>query len=230
MYKLCIRENDFFKEEFENITAVKQIFVIMFIIMVHLCNFILLVYTYCNGKTDGFLTRNGDSITKLKDVIYYVIITYTTVGYGDIVPGCSDAQFLAIIISITSMITTAVIIGKITSATISQVVTKKRMEVISHSDVKKYLSSIKNIINRDGKIIVAYRNKEYMMQNDISIDTLKDILMNLKPSDYRMSFVDLGAKEDEKIQIFMPTYNNKKLYLKLKMIENNIFCISLHEQ
>ena len=47
------------------------------------------------------------------------------------------------------------------------------------------------------------------MQNDISIDTLKDILMNLKPSDYRMSFVDLGAKEDEKIQIFMPTYNNK---------------------
>ena len=29
MYKLCIRENDFFKEEFENITAIKQIFVII---------------------------------------------------------------------------------------------------------------------------------------------------------------------------------------------------------
>lgn len=82
---------------------------------------------------------------------------------GDIVLGCSDTQLFAIIISITSMLTTTtVIIGIITSATISTVVTNKGMTIISNSDVEKYLSSIKNIISNDGKIVVASRNREFL--------------------------------------------------------------------
>ena len=229
MYKLCISENDFLKEEFERVTAVKQIFVILFIIMIHLCNFVIVVYFYCNGKTEGFLLKNNMPVTKLKDVVYYVVITYSTVGYGDIVPGCSDAQLFAIIISITSMLTTAVIIGKITSATISSVVTNKGTTTISDSDVEKYLSSIKNIISNDGKIVVASRNREFLAQNNMSVDTIKDILLNLKASDYEVSDIDLRAKESDMIQIFMPIYKGKKLYLKLKIIGDSIYCMSLHE-
>lgn len=93
---------------------------------------------------------------------------------GDIVLGCSDTQLFAIIISITSMLTTTtVIIGIITSATISTVVTNKGMTIISNSDVEKYLSSIKNIISNDGKIVVASRNREFLAQNNMSVDTIK---------------------------------------------------------
>ena len=229
MYKLCICENDFLKSEFERVTAVKQIFVILFIIMVHLCNFIIIVYFYCNGKTEGFLLRNNLPITELEDVIYYVIITYSTVGYGDIVPGCSNAQLFASIISVTSMLTTAVIIGKITGATISSAVTNKGMTKMSNSDVEKYLLEIKNIISNKGKIVVASRNNDYMAHNDMSSDTIKDIIINLKASDYEMSNIDLRQNNNNMVHIFLPEYKGKKLYLKIKVVGDNIYCMSLHE-
>lgn len=229
MYKLCICENDFLKSEFERVTAVKQIFVILFIIMVHLCNFIIIVYFYCNGKTEGFLLRNNLPVTELEDVIYYVIITYSTVGYGDIVPGCSNAQLFASIISVTSMLTTAVIIGKITGATISSAVTNKGMTKMSNSDVEKYLLEIKNIISNKGKIVVASRNNDYMAHNDMSSDTIKDIIINLKASDYEMSNIDLRQNNNNMVHIFLPEYKGKKLYLKIKVVGDNIYCMSLHE-
>lgn len=106
---------------------------------------------------------------------------------------------------------TTVIIGKITSATISSVVTNKGMTTISNSDVEKYLSSIKNIISNDGKIVVASRNREFLVQNNMSVDTIIDILLNLKVSDCEVSDIDLRAKESDMIKIFMPIYKGKKL-------------------
>lgn len=49
------------------------------------------------------------------DLFYYTIITFTTIGYGDIIPTTMAAKVLAIIISITSVVCLTVFLGSILS-------------------------------------------------------------------------------------------------------------------
>ena len=39
------------------------------------------------------------------DLLYYTIVTFTTVGFGDIVPSFYQGKIMSIVISITSIIT-----------------------------------------------------------------------------------------------------------------------------
>lgn len=49
------------------------------------------------------------------DLFYYTIITFTTIGYGDIIPITAEAKIVAIIISITSVICLTVFLSSMLS-------------------------------------------------------------------------------------------------------------------
>lgn len=49
------------------------------------------------------------------DLFYYTIITFTTIGYGDICPVSPIAKFLSIIISCTSVLCLTIFISSVLS-------------------------------------------------------------------------------------------------------------------
>ncbi|MDB2111811.1 potassium channel family protein, partial [Clostridium paraputrificum] len=49
------------------------------------------------------------------DLFYYTIVTFTTIGFGDISPVSNLAKFMAIVISITSIICLTIFLGSIFS-------------------------------------------------------------------------------------------------------------------
>ncbi len=229
MFKLCVRNNDFLQRQFEKITPVTQIFVVLFIIAVHICNFVILIYFYCNGSAEIFLQRNDAPVKELEDIIYYVIVTYSTVGYGDITPGCSEAQLFASIISLTSMLMTGVIIGKIIGATISSFVSHHGETTLNESDAQKLINDIKNIVNSGGNINFMPANGRRIEGNRYSLEMIKNILLSLQLSDYKNSYLDIISKKNDMLHIFLPSYDGRKYYVKLSIKKNHIFCLSCHE-
>jgi voltage-gated potassium channel Kch len=53
----------------------------------------------------------GEDVSHVSKFIYYTFVTFTTLGYGDIVPQTPVARSLAILISITGQIYIAIIIA-----------------------------------------------------------------------------------------------------------------------
>ena len=53
----------------------------------------------------------GESVSSFSDYLYYAFVTFTTVGYGDIVPKLPYAKSLAVLTGVTGQIYVAVIIA-----------------------------------------------------------------------------------------------------------------------
>jgi hypothetical protein len=54
---------------------------------------------------------NKADVSHVSEIVYYTFVTFTTLGYGDIVPQTAIAKSLAILISITGQIYIAIIIA-----------------------------------------------------------------------------------------------------------------------
>jgi hypothetical protein len=63
---------------------------------------------------------NTEDVSHISELLYYTFVTFTTLGYGDVVPQTPVARSLAILISVTGQIYIAIIIallvGKFASA------------------------------------------------------------------------------------------------------------------
>ncbi|MEG0310509.1 MAG: ion channel [Eubacterium sp.] len=69
-------------------------------------------------KTDpSFYIHAGDRALDALDLLYYLFVSFSTIGYGDIYPvrfeGMFYSQFTAIVISITSIFSTACFVGAV---------------------------------------------------------------------------------------------------------------------
>jgi len=73
-----------------------ELIFLMAIFLVFVCSLILIVFSveYLGGNPN---------INSLYDALYYVIITATTVGYGDITPLTPGGRFLAMVLGITGL-------------------------------------------------------------------------------------------------------------------------------
>lgn len=80
---------------------------ISFMIIINLYLLVCIVHILGRG---GFSNNPG-----YFDLFYYTIITFTTIGFGDILPLTIWAKFIAIIISITSVVCLTVFLGSIFS-------------------------------------------------------------------------------------------------------------------
>lgn len=127
MINLCIKREDYLKQEFGEITAANQLAAIVILIVTQIVNYTMLVYLLIHSNNNYNLLHGCDEkITSMHDVLYYVIITYTTVGYGDITPSGTLAQIVASMISFTSFFMSVVVIGIILSFSMSKVVQNNR--------------------------------------------------------------------------------------------------------
>ncbi len=119
MGSLLIKREAYLKQEIKNITPANQLFAIVVLIVTHIVNYSVLIFTLIRSNWDFSLIKGTDEVSKLKDVIYYVIITYTTVGYGDITPQGVWGLFVASMISFTSYFMSAAVIGIILNIAVS---------------------------------------------------------------------------------------------------------------
>jgi len=72
----------------------------------------LVVMTDSNAYNLSWMkTANWEDVSHISELIYYTFVTFTTLGYGDVVPQTPVARSLAILISITGQIYIAIIIA-----------------------------------------------------------------------------------------------------------------------
>lgn len=86
---------------------------ILIVLMIIINMYLLVLWTYFSF--DGAYTCScTGAITKWK-LLYYTIISFTTVGYGDISPAIFESQVVAILISITSVMCLIIFVSSILS-------------------------------------------------------------------------------------------------------------------
>lgn len=95
-----IRNPHNIKSKHEEETSYSRI-IIASILMVGLIVLnLFLAVCFINGAEVGAFTNTPNNF----DLFYYTIITFTTIGYGDIVPISIGAKIISIVISVTSVI------------------------------------------------------------------------------------------------------------------------------
>lgn len=110
LYKLmknpnCIKINEKDKASFGRVLVAAVIIIFMLII-----NLFLLVCLVNMIKNNSF-SNNPSNF----ELFYYTVLTFTTIGFGDIVPLTNSAKLVAIVISFTSVICISIFLGFIYS-------------------------------------------------------------------------------------------------------------------
>ena len=93
------------------ITFTSILILLMFVVNMYL----LVLWTYYSHDGAYCCSMAGGEITKWK-LLYYTIISFTTIGYGDIYPAIFESQIVAILIAITSVLCLIVYVSSVISA------------------------------------------------------------------------------------------------------------------
>lgn len=100
------------KSEKEEKTNFARVLIAAILVLAMLVMNLYLAVCFVNAIADGTAYLNA---TGSFDLFYYTIITFVTIGYGDIVPVTTSAKVVAIVISITSVICLTVFLSSILS-------------------------------------------------------------------------------------------------------------------
>ena len=100
------------KSKNEEKTNFARVLVAAILVLVMLVMNLYLAVCFVNAIADGaaYLNATGNF-----DLFYYTIITFVTIGYGDIVPVTTSSKVVAIVISITSVVCLTVFLSSILS-------------------------------------------------------------------------------------------------------------------
>ena len=109
------------------------------------------------------------------------------------------------------------------------------MQDIKQQIVRQKLTIIKKLVTKDkngNKFILANRakNRNFMLEYGLLTNDIKDIILNLEVDDYYKGPEEDDAGFEGEIWIFTPTFQNIKLYIKIRLANNTVvICISIHE-
>ena len=109
------------------------------------------------------------------------------------------------------------------------------MESIHQQIIRQKLTIIKQLVTKDKngeKFVLANRDKSrsFMLEYGLLINDIKDILLNLEVDDYYRGPEKNEAGYEGEIWIFSPTFQDSKLYIKIRLYNNRlVICISIHE-
>lgn len=105
------------------------------------------------------------------DDFYFVIVTLTTVGYGDITPQTYNEKILTMILILIGIIVFSTI-----TASISSFLTDRIMDDDNEDDVEKLKKSIEDQSDNIMNELNAVRQQNEKLQKEI--DELKDLIKN----------------------------------------------------
>ena len=93
----------------------------------------------------------------------------------------------------------------------------------------------KQLVTKDkngDKFVLANRekNRNFMLEYGLLTSNIKNIILNLEVNDYYKGPEQDDAGFEGEIWIFTPTFQNMKLYIKIRLANNTlVICISIHE-
>ena len=96
-----------------NPMKLKSIFTWFFIILGNLYTLILLIQFYMDKKVHHFIEAEQLTRESAIDLFYYLIVTFTTVGFGDISPNTLLAKMVTALIAMSGMLFTGVFVGSV---------------------------------------------------------------------------------------------------------------------
>lgn len=121
MVKLILHKNPISKRNDKKfyMSRLNGILLLFFIVMIQMSNFIAILYSL-NIRFGHVLQTGAEHYAiRFYDLIYYVCMTYTTIGYGDFTPATPYTKILTCIMSIMGFFTNAclisIVIGDISS-------------------------------------------------------------------------------------------------------------------
>lgn len=87
---------------------------LLLLLMIILNLYLLVLLT--NYSYDGaYICTTGDQTITKWNLFYYTLITFTTVGYGDVLPNTLASQAVAILIAITNICYVSIFISSVLS-------------------------------------------------------------------------------------------------------------------
>lgn len=96
-----------------NSLKLKSIFTWFFIILGNLYTLILFIQFYMDKKAHHFIQAEILNKESAVDLFYYLIVTFTTVGFGDISPNTLLAKMVTSLIAMSGMLFTGIFVGSI---------------------------------------------------------------------------------------------------------------------
>lgn len=110
IFSILINPHSAKKRDTESVSFSRIMIVSVLILIMIILNLYVAVCAVSDLGGQAFANANGAF-----SLFYYTIITFTTVGYGDIVPLTIGARIVAIVISITSVICITIFLSSILS-------------------------------------------------------------------------------------------------------------------
>lgn len=93
----------------------KSILMWLFIILMNLYTLITFIQFYWDDKSYHFIEAKAFNQETAVDLFYYLIVTFTTVGLGDIQPHTEIAKIVTILIALSGMFFTGIFVSMILS-------------------------------------------------------------------------------------------------------------------
>lgn len=103
------------KHHMSKAIQIKSILTWLIIILMNLYTLLMFVQFYMNVKAHHFIAAEHITKEAMVDLFYYLIVTFTTVGFGDIRPSTTLAKIITCIIAISGMLFTGMFMGAVLS-------------------------------------------------------------------------------------------------------------------
>lgn len=92
-------------------SKLKSILTWFFIILLNLYTLVLFIQFYIETDTYHFIESKVLSKASAVDLFYYLVVTFTTVGFGDISPHTLIAKVVSAVVALSGMVFTGIFVG-----------------------------------------------------------------------------------------------------------------------